>query len=117
MPLPTFFIVKLHNGKPNLTGKLGAFCYPKSICGGDGSERSTRLLLGPEALMKFRPFGSEDPGHDFKGRHGLGLPVKPARPGREQRYTGLLMLKGCGTEKNQGVPFRTSGPIGTCSVS
>ncbi len=111
------FKSKLHKGKPNLTGELGASCNPKPICGGDGSERSTRLLLGLEDLMKSRPFGSEGSGHALEGKRVLCLPGNSARPGREQRYAGLLMLKGCGIEKNRGVPFRTSGPIGTCSAS
>jgi len=50
----------------------------------------------------------------IEGISASGLPGNPARTGREQRYPELSMLKGCGTERKQGDPARTSGPIQAC---
>ncbi|QRF76345.1 HD domain protein [Thermoplasmatales archaeon] len=94
----------------NSAGKPGTSCYPKSICGGDSQGRPTGLLPGPMESVKFCPFGSKDPQDKLKGDCLAGLPEDSARSGREQRYSGLLMLKGCGTETKWGEPDRTFGP-------
>gem|GEM_PF-3915725 len=55
----TFFIMNAYTVIPGLTGEPGTLCNPKPRCGGDGPKRATGLLQSLEALMKFRPFGSE----------------------------------------------------------
>ena len=95
--------------EPDLAGRLGDSCYPKSICGGDSFGRSTRLLAGPAEPVTLCPSRSGVHGYNFKGKWIHGLSRNPARTGREQRYLEPAMLEGCGVEANQGVPVRTSG--------
>jgi len=97
--------------EPDLAGKPDTSCYPKPTCGGDSRERATRLLAGPVESMTFCPFGSKVRELQIEGTADPDLPGEPARTGREHRYPGLLMLKGCGIERKQGAPVRTSGPI------
>jgi len=94
-----------------LAGKPDTSCYPKPTCGGDSRERATRLLAGPVESMTFCPFGSKVRELQIEGTADPDLPGEPVRTGREHRYPGLLMLKGCGIERKQGAPVRTSGPI------
>ena len=94
-----------------MAGELGAPCYPKSICGGDGLLRSTRLLSGPVESVTFCPFRSKVYEVRIEGTCSHNLPGESVRTGREHRYPGLLMPKGCGIETKQGDPGRTSGPI------
>ncbi len=94
-----------------MAGELGAPCYPKSICGGDGLLRSTRLLSGPVESVTFCPFRSKVYEVRIEGTCSHNLPGETVRTGREHRYPGLLMPKGCGIERKQGDPGRTSGPI------
>jgi len=72
--------------------------------------------LVPEESVKFCPFGSKVWDSGIEGTQDFNLPGEPARTGREQRYPGLLMLKGCGTERMQGEASGTSGPIQACPV-
>ncbi len=86
--------------EPDLAGKPGTSCYSKSTCEGDSLERPTWFLPGLRESLKFCSFGSEVHISRIEGIWVCDLTEESARTGREQRYSGLLMLRECGIERN-----------------